>query len=130
VICLDANYFEPARLLALQGASILFSPMCNKVSIGHPYEKRPTYYSHFVARSFENRCWLMTADWIWQNDGRSVCPGHTVVYDPDGKEVARSQEAAEQLLIYDIPKERLLHEKGKRVHGSPLLAQEMAKLTN
>ena len=128
-ICLDTNYFEPARLLALQGASILFSPMCNKVSIDHPYAKRPPYYSHLVARSFENRCWLMTADWIGQNDGRSVCPGHTVIYDPDGKEVARSQEMAEQLLIYDIAQERL-HKKGRRVHGSPLLALEMAKLTN
>lgn len=130
VICLDTNYFEPARLLALQGASILFSPMCNRVSIDHPYAKRPSYYSHFVARSFENRCWLVTADWIWQNDGRSVCPGHSVIYDPNGQEIARCQEATEQLLVYDIPSEQLLHEKGRRVHGSPLLSQELAKLNN
>jgi 5-aminopentanamidase len=128
-ICLDTNYFEPARLLALQGAAILFSPMCNRVSPSHPYAQRPSYYSHFVARSFENRCWLVTADWICPNDGNIVCPGHSVIYDPDGQEIARSHEGKEDLLIVDIPKDRLLQEKGRRVHGSPLLFQEISKLT-
>jgi predicted amidohydrolase len=130
VICLDANYFEPARLLALQGATILFSPMCNRVPPDHPYATRPSYYSHFVARSFENRCWLVTADWIWPNDNTSICPGHSVIYDYDGQEIARSKAGVEQLLLFDIPPNQLLHEKGRRVHGSPLLAQELTKFTN
>lgn len=127
-ICLDTNYFEPARLLALQGATILFSPMCNRVSLNHPYAERPNYYSHFVARSFENRCWLVTADWICPNDGNTVCPGHSVIYDPDGQEIARSPEGEEDLLIVDIPTDRLFQEKGRRVHGSPNLFQEISKL--
>lgn len=125
VICLDTNYFEPARLLALQGAVILFSPMCNLVSLDHPYAKRPPYYSQFVARSHENRCWLIASDWIWANDGKSICPGHSSIYDPDGREVMRSREGDEDILIVDIPKERLFHDKGRRVSGSLLLAQEL-----
>ena len=46
-ICLDTNYFEPARLLALQGAAILFSPMCNRVSLNHSYAKRPKLLQPF-----------------------------------------------------------------------------------
>ena len=88
LICLDTIYFEPARLLALKGACLLFSPMCNKVSVNHPYAERPPYYSHFVARSFENRCWLITSDWIWPNDSTYICPGHTVIYNPEGQEMA------------------------------------------
>ncbi|HEV8052922.1 MAG TPA: carbon-nitrogen hydrolase family protein [Parachlamydiaceae bacterium] len=129
VICLDTNYFEPARILALQGASILFSPMCNKVSLGHAYAQRPSYYSHFVARSHENRCWLISADWIWTNDGTSVCPGHSVIYDPEGREIARSQEGEEQFLIAEIPLNHLVHEKGRRVYGSRELAQEIERVT-
>jgi 5-aminopentanamidase len=129
VICLDTNYFEPARILALQGVSILFSPMCNKVSLGHAYAKRPSYYSHFVARSHENRCWLISADWIWTNDGTLVCPGHSVIYDPDGREIARSQEGEEQFLIAEIPLNHLFHEKGRRTYGSPKLAQAIEQLT-
>lgn len=128
VICLDTNYFEPARLLALQGATILFSPMCNRVALDHPYAKRPSYYSHFVARSFENRCWLVTADWVWPMDDAFVCRGHSVIYDPDGREIARSNEGKEQLLIYDIPLNRLIHEKGRRFYGSIPLAQQLATL--
>jgi len=127
IVCLDSNYFEPARLLAMQGATILFCPMCNKVPLQHPYAKRPPYYSQFVARSHENRVWLIAADWIWADDGELICPGHSVIYDPDGREMARSNEEEEQFLIADIPLERLFHEKGKRTYGSPLLTQEMVK---
>lgn len=126
-ICLDTLYFEPSRLLALQGAVILFSPMCNLVSLSHPYAIRPPYYSHFVARSFENRCWIVTADWIWPDDDQMVCPGHSVIYDPDGKEIARSQEGQEELLVMDIPKDRIFFDKGLRFKGSATLSQELRK---
>ncbi|MBA2728606.1 MAG: carbon-nitrogen hydrolase family protein [Parachlamydiaceae bacterium] len=128
VICLDTNYFEPSRLLALQGATILFTPMCNKVPLDHAFVNRPPYYSHFVARAHENRCWLVGADWVWPNDGKTTCPGHSVIYDPDGREIARSQEGLEDFIVTDISKDCLFHEKGRRVDGSPILAQEMAKI--
>jgi predicted amidohydrolase len=130
LICLDTNYFEPARLLTLKRASILFSPMCNKVSVNHPYAKRHPYYSHFVARSFENRCWLVTSDWVWADDGNIVCAGHTVIYNPDGQEVARSEEGEEQILVYEIPSGQLFSEKGRRVFGSAILADQIAKTSS
>ncbi|MCE2982937.1 MAG: carbon-nitrogen hydrolase family protein [Parachlamydia sp.] len=129
IICLDTNYFEPARILAMQGATILFSPMCNKVSLDHAYAKRPPYYSQFVARTHENRCWLISADWIWDNDRASVCPGHSVIYDPDGAEIARSLEGKEGFIVTEIPLNRLFHEKGRRMHGSATLAAEITRLT-
>jgi predicted amidohydrolase len=125
VICLDTTCFEPCRLLALQGASLIFTPMCNKVAPSHPYATRPPYYSHLVARSFENRCWLLSSDWVWPNDGQLVCPGNSVLYDSNGQEVARAQEGKEDLLIYDIPQEQLSCKKGRRVYGSPLLSKQM-----
>lgn len=130
VICLDTCYFEPARILALQGATILFSPMCNKVPLDHPYAKRPPYYSHFVARTHENRCWLVSADWVWTNDGTLVCPGHSVIYDPDGSEVTRSIEWEQGFVVTEIPQERLFYEKGRRMHGSPTLAAEVTRLAS
>lgn len=128
IICRDSNYFEPARLLALQDATILFCPACNKVPVQHPWAKRPPYYSQFVARAHENRCWLVAADWIWTDDGEIVCPGHSAIYDPDGREIARTGEGVEELLIVDIPKERLFQEKGQRVRGSPALQAKLASV--
>lgn len=123
IVCLDSNYFEPSRLLSLRGATILFCPMCNKVPAEHPYATRPPYYSQFVARSHENRCWLIAADWVWAYDGENICPGHSCIYDPDGQEITRSIDGKEDLLIIDIPRERLFQEKGRRVYGSPSLAE-------
>jgi predicted amidohydrolase len=128
VICLDTNYFEPARLLALQGATILFSPMCNRVPILHPYAKRPPYYSQFVARAHENRCWIVSADWIWPNDGEMTCPGHSSIYDPDGREITRSSEGVEQLIIADISSDYIFNKKGRRVYGSTSLFKKIIDL--
>lgn len=127
VVCLDANYFEPSRLCALHGATILFVPTCNKVALTHPFAQRPAYYSHLIARAHENRCWLVAADWVWRNDDMQVCPGHTVAYNPDGREVARSLEGTEDLLVIDIPQDQLFSIKGKRMHGSPELWQKIVK---
>lgn len=129
VICLDTNYFEPSRLLALQGATILFTPMCNKVPLAHPFANRPPYYSQFVARTHENRCWLVGADWVWPNDGITICPGHSAIYDPDGSEITRSVEGEQGFIVTEIPQNRLFQEKGRRMHGSPTLRLEMAQLT-
>lgn len=125
VICLDTNYFEPSRLLALQGATILFTPMCNKVPLNHPFTHRPPYYSQFVARTHENRCWLVGADWIWPNDGKESCVGHSVIYNPDGREIVRSLDNEHQFITADIPVNRLYTEKGRRVYGSPVLMEQM-----
>jgi predicted amidohydrolase len=127
VICLDTNYFEPSRLLALQGAAILFTPMCNKVPLEHPFAHRPPYYSQFVARTHENRCWLVGADWVWPNDDKVVCPGHSAIYDPDGWEIARSRAGEQHFIVADIPQHRLFYEKGRRVYGSPILIEKVKK---
>lgn len=104
--------------------------MCNKVPLDHPFVHRPPYYSHFVAHSHENRCWLVAADWVWANDGSITCPGHSTIYDPDGREIVRSREGEQHFIVADIPRDRLFHEKGRRMHGSAILAQEIAKLTH
>jgi predicted amidohydrolase len=125
VICLDTNYFEPSRLLALQGATILFTPMCNKVPLNHPFIHRPPYYSQFVARTHENRCWLVGADWVCPSNGKESCPGHSVIYDPDGGEIIRSKENEQHFIMADIPINRLFVEKGRRVHGSSTLMEQI-----
>lgn len=117
VICLDVFYLEPARILARRGAKLIFCPMDNRVPPDHKYATRPAYYSHFVARTFENDVWLVSADVVEPFAGGTVCPGHSAVYDPDGREVARSVELAEALLIYDIPRASLARKRPVKLHG-------------
>lgn len=126
LVCLDSNYLEPARILALQGTKLFFVPMCNRVPIAHPFAHRPDYYSHFIARTFENNCWLVTADWVYQNNGETVCPGHSCIYDPNGREVKRSKENNEQLLVADIPDDHFSTPVKRRVTGSEVLNHQLA----
>ena len=57
-----------------------------------------------------------------------ICPGHTVIYDPDGQEIIRSREGKKEWLIVDITKNRLFQEKGRKIHGSITLTQKIQKL--
>ena len=128
LVCLDSNYLEPARILALQGARLLLVPMCNRVPIDHPFANRPDYYSHFIARTFENNCWLLTADWVYPNDGETVCPGHSCIYDPNGREIKRSKKDNEQLLVTDIPDSHFSVPIKQRVTGSEVLNHQLTGL--
>jgi predicted amidohydrolase len=121
MICLDALYFEPARLLAMRGAQLIFCPMFNRMPIDHRFLKAKPPHSHFVARSFENHAWLVTADIIWENDGVDTCPGFSSVYDNNGSEVRRAQKRKQELLIHAIPLESFKERKYKRIFGHPEL---------
>jgi predicted amidohydrolase len=122
LICFDVSRIEPARILARAGAKLLLCPMDNRVGLDHPYATRPPYYPHLAARSHENNCWLVTADVALAREGANVCPGHSVVYDNEGMEVARSTAFADELLVFDIPRERLLRDRPGRLFAAPDLA--------
>ncbi len=75
LICMDADYFEPARLLALQGADVLCFPT-NWLE-----EKSPS--AAWMARAFENGCYLIAADRYGCERGVQFSGGSAVL-DPDG----------------------------------------------
>jgi predicted amidohydrolase len=123
LICFDVNRIEPARILARAGAKLLLCPMDNRVAPDHPYATRPPYYAHFAARSHENNCWLVTTDVALAPSDTSVCPGHTVVYDNEGMEVTRSTAFAEELRVFDIPRDSLMRDRPARLFAAPDLAR-------
>ncbi len=75
LICMDADYFEPARLLALQGADVLCFPT-NWLE-----EKSPS--AAWIARAFENGCYLVAANRYGCERGVQFSGGSAVL-DPDG----------------------------------------------
>jgi len=119
IICLDSMSIEPARLLAMQGASVLFCPMFNRVPVDHTLASQPSQYSHFIARSFENDCHLVSADIVWPNDSSSVSCGHATIHSPDGIELARAKPFQEELLTVEIEVGR--HRRKRRYLPSPEL---------
>ncbi len=75
LICMDASYFEAGRIPALHGADVLLFPT-NWLE-----EKSPS--SSWIARAFENGCYLIAANRYGRERGVQFSGGSCVV-NPDG----------------------------------------------
>ena len=73
MICMDANYMESARLLALNGAQVILFPA------GWFEEVCPAPL--WITRAFENNVYMICAN-QWGEVGPSFCSGGSVVLPP------------------------------------------------
>ena len=107
VICADGGYVEPARILALQGARVIFSPHYNYIRqrdlINHFQKVR----SDHVARAVENSVWFLRGNNVvhgrdekFSTDG--VGYGDSYLIDPFGEMVVRSRRHVEDFIEADI----------------------------
>lgn len=100
LICNDAHYIEPARVLAAKGAQLLVVP----VHGGHRPAKENLWRARgtnvLIARAVENGVPLVAADVAgWQ--GERVCHGTTAIVDAQGTVVA-AQPLKEDLIVADV----------------------------
>ncbi len=108
VICSDGGYIEPTRLLALQGAKVIFSPHFNYIGkeglIGHFMKVRADH----TARAVENNVYFVRGnnvslgkeECITKNDG--VGYGDSYIVDPHGEILVRSRRHVEDFILADI----------------------------
>ena len=108
VICSDGGYIEPTRLLALQGAKVVFAPHFNYIGkeglIGHFMKVRADHTARAVENSVYfvrgNNVSLGPEECITKNDG--VGYGDSYIIDPHGEIVVRSRRHVEDFLFADI----------------------------
>jgi predicted amidohydrolase len=108
VICADGGYVEPARILALKGAKIIFSPHYNYMPkdalIGHFMQVRADH----VARAVENGVYFVRGNNVIQGrdtgllKGEGVGYGDSYVVDPNGEILIRSRRHVEDFFFLDI----------------------------
>lgn len=101
LICNDAHYVEPARVLASRGAQLLVVP----VHGGHRAAKEAAWRARgtnvLIARAVENAVPLVAAD-VAGHQGERLSHGTTCVIDSQGTVVARGRELVEDLVIADV----------------------------
>lgn len=108
VICSDGGYIEPARLLALKGAKVIFAPHFNYINkeglIGHFMKVRADH----VARAVENSVYFVRGNNVSLGKEESIKAydgvgyGDSYIIDPHGEIIVRSRRHEEDYLFVDI----------------------------
>jgi predicted amidohydrolase len=100
IICADGAYIEPARILALKGARILFAPHYNNLPAGSLINHLHKVRADHIARASENGVWFLRGNNVQSETDREHFPGavgygESYLLDPFGEIVARGQRHEE-----------------------------------
>ncbi len=95
MLCYDANFPEPARILTLLGAQIILCPAAWRVQDIRLFDMI------MPQRAAENIAYVCAVNRYGNDDGR-LNPGHSQVCAPDGTVIALSEKAGEDILYADI----------------------------
>jgi predicted amidohydrolase len=107
IICADGGYIEPARILALQGAQVIFAPHYNYIApegvVDHFLRSR----SDHIGRCIENGVWFVRGNNFVPGydqglDFEGVGCGDSYILDPRGRTLCASYLGAECLVHADI----------------------------
>ena len=105
-ICFDRHFPEPFRILALQGAEIIFNPnvaMSFKATAGGT-SMADTFLTELQTRAVENSVWVCVANKAGTETLQSqetFCYGQSAIIDPTGKVVAKGPVDQETVLSYE-----------------------------
>jgi predicted amidohydrolase len=107
IICADGGYIEPARILALKGARLIFAPHYNYIRQDQLINHFQRVRSDHTARAVENAVWLLRGNNVvtgrdpnMSYDG--VGYGDSYLIDPFGEMVVRSRRHVEEFIQADI----------------------------
>ncbi len=110
-VCEDIWYpGGPAREQALGGASVLLNISAS------PYHRRKGAFRErmLAVRASDYGCYVLLCNLVGGQD-ELVFDGHSVVFDPEGRLIARAKQFEEDLLLVDLyPEEALI----QRLHES------------
>src|SRR4051812_31554760 len=135
VICADGGYIEPARILAIKGARVIFSPHYNYIGarglISHFMKVRADH----VSRAVENSIYFVRGNNVTVGKEQSIQGydgvgyGDSYVVDPDGEILARSRRQVEDILVADIyPNDPRYLDRNWKLGRSAWSAREFGRL--
>lgn len=108
LICLDSNYFEPARIMAARGAAALFIPTNNGLPPGKAGPELVALTRNTdIARAIENGVSVIRADVTGEMEGTDRRPpllsfGATGIVGRDGRVLAEAEPSRAQLVVADV----------------------------
>jgi predicted amidohydrolase len=134
IICADSSYMEPARIEAMRGAQIIFSPHFNYITYDGLDHHTRRVRNHHIARAAENDVYVAKANVIVPQAvgepvmGRAgVGVGDSFILDRIGRPVAEAGLMTETLLTYSIPNDDLPAPKRPFHRTTPEIARQLCE---
>jgi predicted amidohydrolase len=113
-ICADTSYIEPARILAMKGAQIIFTPHFNYISYDYVANHTTEVRNHHVAMAINNGVYVARANVVVPESVGTeplgyagVGVGDCVILDRRGKILAEAGISRKALLVADLPDDDL-----------------------
>jgi 5-aminopentanamidase len=124
VICNDSNYLEPARVMAVKGATVLFVPSNNGLPAARISERLAEQARACdIARAVENTVWVVRAD-VTGRTATHVSEGATGVVAPSGTVVSTAHRFTEELLIAEIDPRPAKWRRGWDAERNPAVLEQ------
>ncbi|MGA9770688.1 MAG: carbon-nitrogen hydrolase family protein [Blastocatellia bacterium] len=128
IICLDSNYYEPAKIMASQGATALFVPTNNGLP---PTKGGPELVAEArnvdIARAIENSVWVIRADVAGRTESL-VSYGSSGIVDPDGNVLQTARQLGPDLIMADIKTAPRKHRRGWNASRNRAVMDEYVRL--
>ena len=128
IICNDSNYYEPARIMASQGATALFVPTNNGLP---PMKAGPELVALArncdIARAIENRVPVIRADVAGRTESL-VAYGSSGIVDRDGMVVQSARQLSPDLIVAEIKTAPREHPRGWDAAKNSAVMDEYVRL--
>lgn len=113
-ICADTSYIEPARILAMKGAQIIFTPHFNYIDYEHVADHTTEVRNHHIAIAIDNGVYVARSNVVVpESTGASVLGyagvgvGDSLILDRRGRVLAEAGISRKALLVADLPDDDL-----------------------
>ncbi len=113
-ICADTSYIEPARILAMKGAQIIFTPHFNYISYDHVADHTTEVRNHHIAMAIDNGVYIARANVVVPESVGTeplgyagVGVGDSLILDRRGRVLAEAGISRRALLVVDLPDDDL-----------------------
>jgi predicted amidohydrolase len=128
LICLDSNYYEPARIMASQGATALFVPTNNGLPLTKAWPELVAHARNVdIARAVENSVSVIRADVAGRTESL-VSYGASGIVDPDGMVVESAQQLGPDLIVADIETAAREERRGSNASRNRAVMDEYVRL--
>ncbi|HEV3006187.1 MAG TPA: carbon-nitrogen hydrolase family protein [Pirellulales bacterium] len=113
-ICADTSYIEPARILAMKGAQIIFTPHFNYIDYDHLADHTTEVRNHHIAIAIDNGVYVARANVVVPESAGSgplgyagVGVGDSLILDRRGRVLAEAGISRRALLVAELPDDDL-----------------------